>query len=554
MINSYLNQENMCFDIEYSVNGNRFTTNSSNKDLEIIINKRNNLMNIDLKINKPMFINKFSISLKYEFDDDSLFFANGFQSWTDTQEFCKNDKMDDLGVIGKSFIGKKLGLNYVGDYNFVNYGRNNGVFHSHSYTYIRQKDQYHFIGSLSDRNGYTIFKCNMNNNSFSIFKDIEGVLFKDGQVSIVSLIELNGGYDDVFDEYFKALNIKPLTDEKLKGYTTWYNYYENINEDIIKRDLEALTNATKEINVFQIDDGYQSKVGEWLSLKEERFPNGMKIIADSIHDKGLKAGIWIAPFAVQKDSKILKNHPDWIVRQNGKPFMVGANWGGFYPLDIYNEEARAYIKNFFNVILNQWGFDLVKLDFLYAASVIPNHNKSRGQIMYEAIDLLRECVGDKQILGCGVQMMPCFGVVDYMRIGADMGLSWKPDWKRKFMHREDVSTKNAIKNSLYRRHLNQRAFLSDTDVFLLRDYNISFTFEQRKLLARIIKLLGSVLFTSDDVSKYNKEQLKAMNETFEDEDIKITNVIRDNNIYTIEYLLNKKTTTLKFNMDTGEQL
>ncbi|EKC48560.1 hypothetical protein OBE_15116, partial [human gut metagenome] len=41
--------------------------------------------------------------------------------------------------------------------------------------------------------------------------------------------------------------------------------------------------------------------------------------------------------------------------------------------------------------------------------------------MCEAMDFLRECVGEKMILGCGVPLMPAFGKVDYCRIGADYG-------------------------------------------------------------------------------------------------------------------------------------
>lgn len=81
--------------------------------------------------------------------------------------------------------------------------------------------------------------------------------------------------------------------------------------------------------------------------------------------------------------------------KNGHPVTCGINWGGFYALDIEVPEVKNYIKHFFDVILNDWGFDLVKLDFLYAAAIIPNHGKSRGQLMCEAMDFLRECVGEK---------------------------------------------------------------------------------------------------------------------------------------------------------------
>ena len=66
-----------------------------------------------------------------------------------------------------------------------------------------------------------------------------------------------------------------------------------------------------------------------------------------------------------------------------------------------NEEVRAYIKKVFDTVLNEWGFDLVKLDFLYAAAIEPLNGNCRAKVMYDAMDLLRECVGDKLILGVG---------------------------------------------------------------------------------------------------------------------------------------------------------
>lgn len=151
-----------------------------------------------------------------------------------------------------------------------------------------------------------------------------------------------------------------------------------------------------DIDIFQIDDGYQSATGDWLSIDNKKFPNGMKSVADKIHSTGMLAGLWLAPFGAKFTSKTATQHHDWLIRKkNGHPVTCGINWGGFYALDIEVPEVKNYIKHFFDVILNDWGFDLVKLDFLYAAAIIPNHGKSRGQLMCEAMDFLRECVGEK---------------------------------------------------------------------------------------------------------------------------------------------------------------
>lgn len=114
------------------------------------------------------------------------------------------------------------------------------------------------------------------------------------------------------------------------------------------------------------------------------------------------------------------------------------------------------------------------------------------------------------ILGCGVPLMPAFGKVDYCRIGADMGLRWKVPF---FSNREFISTYHTLGNSIFRRQLDGRAFLNDPDVFLLRDENIHCTFEQRKIIATVNKVFGSVLFTSDNVGKYSDEQMSVLLDT-----------------------------------------
>lgn len=534
----------------YSVNGEVKTATAPNDDFDFDVQQSKSGLKVVLVPKCTVSINSFYAERAYKFDDDSKFFANGFQSWTDTREFTARERMAGLGLVGKSPFGKIYGLNNVGDYNFVKAEKEDGIFHSFSLAYVRNDKNVDFFGSLNDRTGYTIIYADMNNDTIRFSKDLDGIEISQ-PYDILDMYFVNGDYDEVFDSYFDALGVKPLTDKKIKGYTSWYNYYEDINENVILRDLESVSSCDM-VNTFQVDDGYETAVGDWFSVDKEKFPNGMKCIADAIHEKGLKAGLWLAPFGAKKTSALAKEHPDWLIKDaKGKPIPVGANWGGFYALDIYNPDARQYIKDVFNLVLNEWGFDLVKLDFLYAAAIKPMYNKTRGEIAYDSIDLLRECVGDKEILGCGVQQMPCFGKVEYMRIGADMSLGWAHSFLRKNMHREDVSTPNAIRNSIYRRCFNGRAFLCDPDVFLLRRTNIKFTVEQQKLLAKFIKIFGSVLFMSDNISDYNADQMAVFNDVLADDDTKLVAINEINDKIFIDYIQNGKPEVLKFNVLDG---
>ncbi len=82
----------------------------------------------------------------------------------------------------------------------------------------------------------------------------------------------------------------------------------------------------------------------------------------------------------------------------------------------------------------------------------------------------------------------------------------------RLFHRERVSTRQAIGNTVFRRQLNGRAYLSDPDVFFLREENLSLTPEQKEALAQVNALLGGVLLTSDDPSNYTPAMVRRYRE------------------------------------------
>lgn len=495
----------------------------NNEDLMLNMKVTNELLNIELHTKKSIELisAKYIIMRKY-LPSDKVF-NNGFQSWTDSKELYYKDKLTRISPFAKPVINK-YALDKYGDYDFVKYNNKPGMFHGFTYSYIRNRNRFDLIGSLSERNGYTIIYHDMKENQLELDKDIKGIIIN-GFYQLFNICRLIGTEDQVFDEYFRLQNISKPRVAKMNGWTSWYNYYEDINEGIIMDNLNQISEASKDIGIFQIDDGYETYVGDWLSVDPDKFPNGLQPIVKSIKDKGYKAGLWLAPFVCEKNSATFKNHKSWLLKdKNGVFVHAGHNWSGFYALDIYNLEVRTYIKDVFDKVFNTWGFDMVKLDFLYAISLISYGNRSRGQIMCEGMEFLRECIGDKIILGCGVPLGPSFGVVDYCRIGCDVGLDWDDKAYMRLMHRERISTYNAINNSMYRRQLNGRAFINDPDVFLLRSDNLELSENEKKLLAFVNKVFGGLIFTSDDISEYNDKQMKLFDETMYVHDYKIVSV------------------------------
>jgi len=129
------------------------------------------------------------------------------------------------------------------------------------------------------------------------------------------------------------------------GWSSWNTYGVNINEDLIKRQADAMANKGLRncgYKFINIDDGYfggRDKATGQLLIHPTRFPNGMKTVVDYIHDKGLKAGIY-------SDA----GHNTCGNYYNGDAIAVGV---GLYEHD--QQDCDFFFK--------ELGFDFIKVDF-----------------------------------------------------------------------------------------------------------------------------------------------------------------------------------------------
>lgn len=471
-------------------------------------------------------------------------FVNGFQSWTESREFEQHERIPQLKWPASALLKR------YGDYELYRYTGRQGVFHGWTYSYIRRSGkEITLFGSLSEMEGYTLFEFDVARGLLVVCRDCAGVAVSGGYKAL-DFIVTTGEEDDVFDLYFglmyrtwagrtcgaapssgSSYGAKTYTcggtgepprpvrvhhrseaQSPLTGWTSWYKYYTKVTSDSVLRDLAAFEERGIAIGLFQIDDGWEPAIGDWLTPSPEKFPAGMSEIVRRIEEAGYMAGLWLAPFICERKSRVWKEHPDWVLRDaQGRPVKAGFNpgWSGwFYALDICNDGFREYLRQVFQKVLDEWGFDLVKLDFLYAAALLPRRTKTRGQVMCEAMRFLRDLVGTKTILGCGVPLGPAFGLVEYCRIGSDVSLAWEDRLLKAVGYRERVSTVNSIASTVGRHHLDGRAFYNDPDVIILRPERNKLTPSQRMTLFRVNASLGSIVLTSDAPSEYGERELQ----------------------------------------------
>lgn len=487
-----------------------------------------------------------SVRIPVAVDENDVVFMNGYQSATDSKELGVTDTLTGLDMVSgyaRSLYAEMVG----GDYSIVKYKNKPGVTHGFSYCYFRSGDVVRLFASLDESTGYTVFKYDASSATLKISKDIEGVECFNNYKA-VSLFFAEGSEDEVFDKWFAALGkSENLPAPALIGYTT--KKLPQINEDRICRKIAAVkTCFPVKPNMFIIDGEY-CRHGDWLMPYEKTFPVGLREISDAIKAEDMMTGLCVSPLTAAEDSKVVAEHKDWILRRkDGRAVKTKKN---LYVLDLENSEVREYVRETLHTILYMWGFDMVKLDNLYVAGLIPSGGKSRGEKMCEAMRFLRECCGGKLMYADHTPLMPAFGLADYCAISCDAIANNIPAAYTQRFYREGVSVRNASADIVFRRALNKRAFinapcpvsLDDKEFFLDGRLNTA----EQNVLTNLEGLFTSVIIMSDSTAKYDqkkKRRFKRMCAIANDaKDVKVT---KSEDGYLVSYRFEGKAYVLKF--------
>ena len=304
---------------------------------------------------------------------------------------------------------------------------------------------------------------------------------------------------------------------RITGWCSWYNLYSSLSEPVLLEHLSAAARFRDRwrvaFDIFQIDDGFVPEMGDWLDAKPQ-FPRGMAPLLAEVRAAGFVPGLWIAPFMVGNRSGLYERHPDWVVRHRGtgEPIVPMKFYGEFrwhkrseeyYILDITNPAAEAWMRQVFRVWRHDWGCGYFKTDFMYfGAEYGPEQARwhvsglSRMAVWMRMARLIREEIGDALWLGCGGPIWAPVGLVDAVRIGRDIGVSWHGHYSAESLLR-DQATRNFANGVLWQ---------ADPDCILLRERFHDLSDAEVRSLATFAGLSGGVLMTSDQLDEVPEER------------------------------------------------
>ncbi len=293
------------------------------------------------------------------------------------------------------------------------------------------------------------------------------------------------------------------------GWCSWYYYFQGISETEVIANLEhlAANPGALPVEYVQVDDGYQSEIGDWLTPDPQKFPHGMKHIADEIHARGYKAGLWLAPFIAGAKSRLFAEHPDWFVQfSTGGPSIALINWmQPCYALDLTNPEVIDHLGALFRTICHDWDYDYVKIDFIFAGAVDGirhDPNVTRAQAYRRGLEAIRDAVGERFVLACGNPMGPSIGLADGARIGPDVAPYWYPLARGAARSSlSDPAAVNSIRNTITRFWMHGRLWMNDPDCLLVRETDAALSSDEVRALATVIGLSGGMVLSSDNLPK-----------------------------------------------------
>lgn len=336
------------------------------------------------------------------------------------------------------------------------------------------------------------------------------VALKDGSV-------LKNYYRDTLGiKFYKPLD-KSIFPLPPSGLCTWYYYYQDINENEVKRNADWIARNLKDYGAqyVQIDDGWQGETREgrhgsrdWTTI-DKAFPGGMASLAAYIKSVGLTPGIWIAPHGQSNEDVVKKNPGVFMLKPDGT--TASDSWEGKWLVDPSVPETQKYLKDLFTMMV-KWGYEYYKIDG--QPTVVSEFNRAKAfmknpgdvDLLYRnTIDSIRDAIGPNRfLLGCWGIPLQGVGQMNGSRTGGDVVLGWSGFF-------------TALGPTMNYYFLHNIAWYTDPDTMLVRP---PLTLDQARVWATLQGLTGQALMSSDRLMDLSEDRVEMIRRVYPAVDIR----------------------------------
>ena len=121
------------------------------------------------------------------------------------------------------------------------------------------------------------------------------------------------------------------------------------------------------------EEDWWARCGDWTP-DADRYPNGIGELRDLAHARGMKFGMWMDAERIGNQSRVAREHPDWIARN-----YAGADNGAGL-LDLANQEVVSWVEAQIDRLLSEIKIDMFRLDYNVGCAETMNALPARGYL------------------------------------------------------------------------------------------------------------------------------------------------------------------------------
>ena len=211
-------------------------------------------------------------------------------------------------------------------------------------------------------------------------------------------------------------------------WCSWYYYGDMFTQREAEENLEVLEKNPMPFDVFQIDECWDKRWGDWTPNVD--WPD-LAGFAQRIRNAGYIPGIWTCAFLMEPRSRTAYHHPEWWLRKrDGRPVHFSMNNMQNLVVDTTRPDVLDFIEQLYRWLTHELGFVYHKVDFTRAVVIDPDvvfhdQTKNRAEAYRMGIEAIRRGIGENAYLNvCGGLYGTNIGLVDAQRTGSDVKSMW----------------------------------------------------------------------------------------------------------------------------------
>ncbi len=371
--------------------------------------------------------------------------------------------------------------------------------------YLAPAEGRKYLFGFTSANRY-IGKFYVSADSIKVVMDLENLTIPPGATWKLEdfFMESGSNRSALFEHFATAIqkNHPRLAIPVPTGWCSWYCFGPAVTAKNIYDNLEAIKQKVPKLKYIQLDDGYQSAMGDWLSTGSS-FGGGIRQVLQKIKQQGFEPAIWVAPFICDSNSYVFREHKDWLVQDSsGHPLRSDkVGFGGWrlapwYVLDGTNPAVQRHLESVIASMRKDWGCTYFKLDANYWGTIPGGKYYKPDATRTEAYRsgmtaVLRGAGKGAFILGCNQPNWPSLGLVHGARTSMDIDRDW-----------ETISSTG--KENLYRSWQNGKLWWNDPDCLLLTGDLPGHIF---MFHVALLYATGGMILSGDDVPRISADRL-----------------------------------------------